>query len=309
MIYRLDPRIPFVWRTPSSVQLGIDPPLVVIEDVTEPQERMLAALAVGVTPAGLQLVATASTATRDEFLELIAPALERPRPDSAAWAVTICGHGAFVDLVARALATETVSVTIVHDLADLPESRPDLAIVVASHVIPPAFHGAWLRRDVPHLPVVFTESSSVIGPLVEPGAGACLLCLELHRTDADPSWPAIATQLLGRGRGVDSRALLLESAATVCRIVAELRNPTRASSGGPAESVRIDAASGARESTMWHAHPGCGCRGIPPLADAEWSDRERADHTPGDRAWSESGALVTAHPRESDWAVAAPGPA
>jgi bacteriocin biosynthesis cyclodehydratase domain-containing protein len=283
MIYRLDPRIPFVWRTPSSVQLGIDPPLVVIDEVTAPQERMLAALTVGVTLAGLHLVAKASAATRDEFLELVAPALDRPMPDPTPWAVTICGRGIFIDLLAPALAAEGVAVTIVHELADLPESRPNLAIIVASHVIPPAFHGVWLRRDVPHLPVVFSETSSVIGPLVRPGASACLVCLELHRRDADPSWPAIATQLLSRGGGADASALLLESAAIVCRIVAALRFPSPANVDGSAASVRIDGVTGAREGTRWDAHAGCGCRGIPPLA--------------------------TARPRENDWAAAARGPA
>jgi hypothetical protein len=35
MILRLDPRFPMVWRTPTSVQLGIDPPLVILDPVTE----------------------------------------------------------------------------------------------------------------------------------------------------------------------------------------------------------------------------------------------------------------------------------
>ncbi len=299
MIYRLDPRIPVVWRTPSSIQLGIDPPLVVIDDVTDAEERMLAALSVGVTAAGLHLVAKTSAATRDEFLDIVAPALERSLPDPTPCAVTVCGRCAFVELLARALAVEAVSVTIVHEFADLPDSRPDLAIVVAPHVIPPAFHGVWLRRDVPHLPIVFAETSSVIGPLVEPGAGACLVCLELHRRDSDPSWPAIATQLLGRGRGADASALLLESAAVVCRIVAGLRSLSSANAASTAESVRIDAVSGARQWTSWEAHPGCGCRGIPTLAEDEVGDRASGRR--------ESGA--TAPPRESDWVVAARDPA
>ncbi len=283
MIYRLDPRIPFVWRTPSSVQLGIDPPIVVINDVTGPQERMLAALAVGVTPAGLQLVAKASAATRDDFLAIVGPALERPVPNPSPWAVTVCGRGAFIDLLAHALAEDAVSVTIVHEFADIPETRPDLAIIVAPHVIPPAFHGVWLRRDVPHLPIVFTETSGVIGPLVRPGAGACLVCLELHRKDADPSWPAIATQLLSRGRGADASALLLECAAVVCRIVAGLRSQSPLTGAEAEASVRIDAESGARQWTEWVAHPECGCRGIPLLA--------------------------TAPRQESDWAAVARDPA
>ena len=40
MILKLDPRYPVVWRSPSSVQVGIDPPIVVVEDLTSGQERL-----------------------------------------------------------------------------------------------------------------------------------------------------------------------------------------------------------------------------------------------------------------------------
>ena len=49
MILKLDPRYPVVWRSPSSVQVGIDPPIVVVEDLTSGQERLLAALGPGVS--------------------------------------------------------------------------------------------------------------------------------------------------------------------------------------------------------------------------------------------------------------------
>ena len=292
MIYRLDPTLPLVWRTPFSVQLGVDPPVVVIEDVTEAQEKMLAALTVGVTAAGLQLVANGSTAKRDELLELIDPAIERPPDTDPVREVTICGSGGFVDTLARALASDAIHVTIVHDYVDLPDSRPDIAIVVAAHVVPPAFHGVWLRRDVPHLSIVFSETASVVGPVVEPGTGPCLLCLELHRRDADASWPAIATQLLGRGGGADSPALLLESAAEVCRVVAA-HGSRMAGHSDTATSVRIDGATGERTSSVWAVHPGCGCTGLPPLG-------ERDD---------DGAVAVTSRLRETDWAAAALDPA
>jgi bacteriocin biosynthesis cyclodehydratase domain-containing protein len=288
MIYRLDSTLPLVWRTPHSLQLGVDPAVIVIDDVTEAQEKMLAALAVGVTAAGLRLVANGNAAKRDELLELVAPVLERAPEERPTREVTLCGGGEFVEILARALGSDAVHVTIVRELRDLPDTRPDLAIIVAAHVVAPAFHGVWLRRDVPHLAVVFSESASVVGPVVDPGTGPCLLCLELHRRDADPSWPAIATQLLGRGRAADSPALLLESAAEVCRIVAA-HGSGPAGSGAGETSVRIDAASGERVTTVWTVHPECGCRGIPLLAD-----------------WAPA---ATARPRETDWAAAALDPA
>lgn len=47
-----------------------------------------------------------------------------------------------------------------------------------------------------HLPVAVREGTVVIGPLVLPGRTSCLHCAELHRTDRDPRWPAVAAQLV-----------------------------------------------------------------------------------------------------------------
>lgn len=57
MILRLDPRWPLVWRTPTSVQVGIDPPLVILDPISELEERLLAAIAVGVSESGLAMLA------------------------------------------------------------------------------------------------------------------------------------------------------------------------------------------------------------------------------------------------------------
>ena len=72
-------------------------------------------------------------------------------------------------------------------------------MLVAHHVVRPARYGYWLRRDVPHLAVVFGDTTLTVGPFVQPGAEApCLCCLDLARQDADPAWQAIATQLAYR---------------------------------------------------------------------------------------------------------------
>ncbi len=75
MILRLDPRLPIVWRSPSSVQLGVDPPVVVLNEVTEIQERILAALAVGVSEPGLTMIAQGHLDQRDDLLRRLVPAL------------------------------------------------------------------------------------------------------------------------------------------------------------------------------------------------------------------------------------------
>ena len=48
---------------------------------------------------------------------------------------------------------------------------------------------------VPHLPVRVRDGAGLVGPLVIPGVTSCLACADLHRTDRDAAWPAVAAQL------------------------------------------------------------------------------------------------------------------
>lgn len=260
MILRLDPRWPLVWRTPTSVQLGVDPPVVVLDPVTELEERLLAALAVGVSESGLSMIARGHDGVRASLLERIAPALEPREAAPIAPAIAIVGVRPFGAELEALLLTRGVRV-----IAPAGPERPDLAVVVSHHVIPPDQQAYWLRRDVPHLPVVFTDRAVHVGPVVEPGAGPCLLCLELHHRDADPAWPAIASQLLGRVGTSESALTGREAAVVAARLIL-----TRVSSGPATQHtvVRIDAETGARETTAVEAHPDCGCRGIAGLVTA-----------------------------------------
>ncbi len=263
MILKLDPRFPLVWRTPVSLQLGVDPAVVRLDDLTELQERLLAALTLGVSAPGLTMIARGDRTELDALLLAAAPALADPDSTALPRTVALTGTGPLVDALAAALARSGVHLELATAAADLGDPRPDLAILVHHFVVPPDLHGLWLRRDVTHLPIVFSDGGVSIGPLVEPGSGPCLLCLELHRRDADDSWPAIATQLLGRRAAAETPTLVLEAAALACRLVLDrLALDRLAGEPGPAVSVRIDAATGRREQTEWRPHPECGCRGV-----------------------------------------------
>ncbi|HWR86155.1 MAG TPA: hypothetical protein VN200_09195, partial [Rhodoglobus sp.] len=191
MILKLDPGRPLVWRTPDSVQLGVDPPAAVVERVTPAQERMLAALAVGVSDTGLAMLARGTGSERDELLRAIAPALSSADAPAAAPTVAVTGHDELATAIAGMLAGSGVRTTVAADPDSLPDGTPAIAVLAAHFVLDPTTHGHWLRRDVPHLPVVLSDTGAHIGPIVEPGSGPCLLCLELHRRDADEAWPAV----------------------------------------------------------------------------------------------------------------------
>jgi len=257
MTIRIDPRWPLVWRDPHTLQIGIDPPRVVLQRVSILEERLVSALALGVMLDGMDVLAGGNHAVVVDLLERLAPVLQAPVPRSVGTTVAISGTGRFVELSARLLGETGIRVLVSESSAPLVEAAPALAIVVGHSVLAPRLHAVWLRRDIPHLPVLFTESAVHLGPFVEPGIGPCLACIELHRRDADPAWPTIATQLLSRSRRTEPPALATEAAAALCRMVMErLEN-------GPLDalSLRISV-SGERSRHPWTVHPECSCGGL-----------------------------------------------
>uniref|UniRef100_UPI003D7E9E0A ThiF family adenylyltransferase n=1 Tax=Kineococcus sp. SYSU DK004 TaxID=3383125 RepID=UPI003D7E9E0A len=72
----------------------------------------------------------------------------------------------------------------------------DLVVLVDHHAARAEAAAGCVADGVAHLSVVLRDSDAVVGPLVLPGRTACLLCLDLHRADADPGWPAVRDQLV-----------------------------------------------------------------------------------------------------------------
>lgn len=250
-----------MWRDPFSVQFGVDPPRVRLNNLTDVEERMLAALAVGVGLPGLAVICSNKLDIRDDLLARLAPVLLLNRAAAAAPLIAVSGTGGLATAVTSVLAGSGVQVVAADTAVELEHTTPDIAVIVGQFVLAPANHAVWLRRDIPHLGVVASDSAVTIGPIVEPGHGACLLCVELHRRDADPAWPAIATQLLGRQAPAHSAVVLSEASAALARTVLE-RLESRPRS---ARSVRIDSLSGAVTGQEWLPHTDCGCRGIAQL--------------------------------------------
>ncbi|WP_166787912.1 TOMM precursor leader peptide-binding protein [Cryobacterium adonitolivorans] len=283
MILRLDPRYPLVWRTPDTIQLGIDRPLAIVPGVTAPLEGVIAALRVGVPRSGALMLgrqAGATDAAIDALLRALAPALvgldsqptvpgAETAPITATWfgsrtaaplhrgdrpVVCVDGAGATADRIRSLLADLGITVAT-------PGQLPDLAVIVDHFVLSPERHGHWLRRDVPHLPVLFSDTEVRVGPLVEPGAGPCLTCLELEHVDDDPAWPAIASQLLHRRAPTETPRLGIEVAATAAGIVHD--RVFASSNEFAAASLAIDAETLMVRRRAHRPHERCGCRFLP----------------------------------------------
>jgi hypothetical protein len=265
MVLRLDSGWPLLWRSPSSVQFGSDEPAVVLSEVSEGEDRLIAALAAGVSETGFAMLAESLEVSPDQsqaLLDAVAPVLAR-EAEGPSRVAAVLGDSALARAIAGLLAASG-ALGSVEDAA--------LVVLVADWVVAPADHLHWLNRDVPHLPVVTTERAVTVGPLVEPGAGPCLYCVHLARVDEDAAWTAIATQLLGRdGRELGALELAEAAAFATRRVLARL--------GGGGEigmSWRLDA-GGAVSAREWARHPGCRCAALPGTDWAAAPDRADRD--------------------------------
>lgn len=277
---RIDPTLEFVWRDPHTVQLGVDPPRAVVPVPTTAEERFLCALRRETgrdAMAGLARSVGCGPAAAARVLGDAAPAVVDMLPEPLA-RVEVSGNGGLADDLDRMLTGE--GVTVVRTSAPrggpvaAPDPPPALAVLVADHVTDPAVRAAWCRRAVPHLPVVVGDGRVRIGPFVVPGAGPCLQCVELERSDADPAWPAVAAQVWGRPAAALSPHRAATVAVTVTGLVLE-RLPLVAQHPD-ARQVVVDRSDLSVTTRRVAPHPRCACRalpgtGSPPAARPGWS--------------------------------------
>jgi len=285
VVLKLDPRYRLLWRSPTSLQFGLDDPPVVLSELSEADDRMLAELIRGISRSGLSMVAedagaeeAAVTRLLDAVSPILCPDVEAPAPERR---VSLRGTGRTADGIAATLEASGVTVhRNARGSAESPHSV-DFAIIVTQFVIDPELHGAWLRRDVPHLVVVYGDSSVRIGPVVEPGSTPCLYCVERHTTDADPAWPAIESQLWGARSPCESALVTNEVVALVTRYAASRLggHPLDQSPLATATSLRLDVETGRITERVWTPHPECACLrlpGNPARPESDSADARRA---------------------------------
>ncbi|HEU5271415.1 MAG TPA: hypothetical protein VFU36_15925 [Jatrophihabitans sp.] len=90
----------------------------------------------------------------------------------------------------------------------------DLVILTDPVPVEPAIRDSLHLDGLAHLSVAVHGSRAVIGPLVIPGRSSCLRCADLHRSERDPCWPALAVQLAARAkhRAISEVALCVATA-------------------------------------------------------------------------------------------------
>jgi bacteriocin biosynthesis cyclodehydratase domain-containing protein len=276
--YALNPATPVLLRPDGTVQIGWDPRRAVL--VRPPSGLSVTALAEllrtmqsGATLADLQAKAVwRGVADAGAIGELVASlvdsglvaAVTRRRTRSAS--IRIHGRGPLSDLLAGALRCSGARVTQSSLTRAAPPETTDLVVLSDFLVADPRVVRELHTARVPHLPVRVRDGSGLVGPLVIPGVTSCLGCADLHRSDRDAAWPAVAAQLRDTV-GTADRATVLATAALalnqVDRVIRAVRGDKELgkSREPPAldTTLEFDVNTGAVVARRWSRHPRCSC--------------------------------------------------
>jgi bacteriocin biosynthesis cyclodehydratase domain-containing protein len=273
--YALNPAMPVLSRPDGVIQIGWDPRRALL--VRPPAGMTVAGLGAllrvlhcGATSAQLRDVAGGvdETTVADLLAELVdagvVTAVTRPRTRSAS--IRIHGRGPLSDLLAGALRCSGARIkTSTQPHAGVPQEKADLVVLSDSLAADPRMLRDLHSARTPHLAVRVRDGTGLVGPLVVPGVTSCLRCADLHRSDRDANWPAVAAQLRD-AVGTADRATVLGTAAValnqVDRVIAAVRGGVGVDRAPHPPStldttLEIDVSTGSTIARRWTRHPQC----------------------------------------------------
>lgn len=271
--YLLNPSLPVLLRPDGTVQVGWDP-----------RRALLVAPPAGLTAAALAglLRRMQSGASAEELAEhvdadvselvagLVAAGIvttDRPGTQRTP-TVRIHGRGPLSDLLLAGLRCSGARVG--HSRAPkaaAPPETTDLVVLADYLAAEPRLLRDLHAARVPHLAVRTRDGSALVGPLVLPGRSSCLACADLHRSDRDAAWPAVAAQLRGTVGNADratvlaTAALALDQVGRILRVIRNTGSAGKATDPQPAvdTTYEFDVATRATTVRRWSRHPRCGC--------------------------------------------------
>ncbi|MEN9753522.1 MAG: hypothetical protein RL670_1213 [Actinomycetota bacterium] len=138
----------------------------------------------------------------------------------------------------------------------------DCAVIFANQALEPRSYVQWLNRDVPHLAVVFGADSVWVSPLIVPGRGPCLYCLEQSRIDQDGSWPVLLSQLVTHKNRLDDASSRLFAAGLVLQKILAHCDAVGGFSQTDEElcGYELNHLTGTVSEVRWQPHEACSCR-------------------------------------------------
>ncbi|HEU5242393.1 MAG TPA: hypothetical protein VFU25_10275 [Ornithinibacter sp.] len=125
------------------------------------------------------------------------------------------------------------------------DAVPPAVVAVVAQGRAPGWAGApWQARGIPHLPLVLTDRTLVVGPLVVPGRSACLRCTRAAASGSDVG-----------GADTPGGGVVLGAAVATVTVLAVLRGDL--SLGGISTEIGLEEV--AVTHRLWSPRPGCGC--------------------------------------------------
>ncbi len=296
--YALNPRTPVLSRPDDTVQVGWDPRRAVVvhppAGLSAPVlAELLRALQSAATIAELEVLAADHGADASVVAALVAHLAETGvvtvavRRHTRAASIRVHGSGPLSDLLVASLRCSGVRISQ-SSRTHAGAAGADLAVLTDYLVADPRVVRDLHEAGVPHLPVRVRDGTGLVGPLVIPGITSCLRCADLHRSDRDAAWPAVAAQLC-RTVGTADRATVLATAALalneVDHVVRAVRGdctlqagpqvdpdatpapqtaiaPPNLASPSPSTldtTLEFDVTKGAIAARRWSRHPDCPC--------------------------------------------------
>ena len=276
--YALNPAMPVLSRPDGVVQVGWDPRRAVLVRppsgmTTAALGGLLRALQSGATLADVRCAADGIDAT--EVADLVAGLVDAgvvkamPRPRTRSASIRIHGRGPLSDLLTSALRCSGARIkNSSQPHAAVTAETTDLVVLSDSLVADPRMLRELHAARIPHLPVRVRDGAGLVGPLVVPAVTSCLGCADLHRSDRDAGWPAVAAQLRDTVGNAD-RATVLATAALalnqVDRVIAAVRGGMDISAIDRAPhppstldtTLEFDVSTGSTVARRWTRHPRC----------------------------------------------------
>jgi len=275
--YALNPAMPVLSRPDGVVQVGWDPRRAVL--VRPPSGLTASGLAdllrvmqtgATVADAAAQAGGVDEAVVADLVDALVVAGVARATTSSTgpsrSASIRIHGRGPLSDLLAGALRCSGARIRHSSQRhASAAAESADLVVLSDSLVADPKTLRELHAARIPHLPVRVRDGTGLIGPLVIPGVTSCLRCADLHRSDRDEAWPALAAQLRDTVGSAD-RATVLATAALalnqVDRVIAAVRDgvgPDRARHPPSTldTTLEFDVNTGSTVARRWTRHPRC----------------------------------------------------
>ena len=277
---RIDPELAVLERSDGSIQLGWGSDTATVVVPPDGMDTFEVGVLLRLLDGRLthdEVVAAAgarglpSNPVRDLLGELAAAGTVRQVPASATEPtrprrVRVHGSGPLAAAIVEDLPVWDVR-WVRSSSGDEPPEPADCVVLADRQVPDPRLVRRLVRAGLPHLAVRIRDGRGVVGPFVFPGRSSCLRCADLVRTDLDPSWPRLATQLYGR-QGHAGRAVMSATAAIAVGQIEGFLVADPSVSPAVDRTFELDLRTHRIVTRRWSRHPHCDCSAIASVGQA-----------------------------------------